>query len=196
MTHREFARLASAERRIAREALLDAALSQYFEPLSVTCLTSATQDTPQAAHIKEVLDEDTLPFKSMRSLSFIFQGDELNEIFAASTAPPPPLRRLGRGAATASRACSWEQEAEDLPDARVAWGTLAQRFKLALPALPEPNADDHECATRSPSASFVCDASSFSTFGKTTSASDTFYRRQAMSARRKRALEDLHLLAC
>jgi len=186
MPHNDFVRLPSAERRIARQALLDAVLSQDFEQCALTCSTSAAQDTPEAAH-NENQSEEVLAGKiihqSMRNLSFIFQSDELSDILTASAAPPPPLRRCGRGTATVSRVCSWEQETEALPDARVAWGTLAQRFKLAVPAPLSHTPTDESDA-------------SFSAFCQVTSAADTFSRRQSMSARRKSALADLHLRAC
>jgi len=61
MPHHEFVRRASAERRIAREARLDAVLSKDHEPWSFTSSTSATEDAPKAPHTEdqneEVLDE-------------------------------------------------------------------------------------------------------------------------------------------
>ncbi|KAJ1476302.1 hypothetical protein T484DRAFT_3113143, partial [Baffinella frigidus] len=184
MTYHEFARLASVERRIAREARLDAVLSKDFEPASFTFSTSATQDAPEAAHNEEVLAEKIL-HHSITRLSLIFQSDELSDIVAASAAPPPPLRTSSRGATLAGICSSTEgeQDTEGLPDARRAWGALAQRFKLARPAPPSPNA---AAAALSPAASCARVASSFSIFCKamdddeSASACDTFRRRFSM----------------
>jgi len=105
MPHDEFVRRVSAERQIAREARLDAVQSKDLRPWSFTSFTSATEDAPKAAHTEdyneEVLDEEILQSNITR-LSLIFQGDELNDILAASAAIPPPLRRSGRGAAMVS----------------------------------------------------------------------------------------------
>jgi hypothetical protein len=87
-----FARLACAERRIAREARLDALLSNDLEPASSTS-TSSSQAAPEAEHNEdqneEVLDEKIIHL-SITRLSRIFQSDELNDILAAAAAP---LRR-------------------------------------------------------------------------------------------------------
>ncbi|KAJ1482266.1 hypothetical protein T484DRAFT_1747712 [Baffinella frigidus] len=100
MPHHEFVRRVSAERQIAREARLDAVLSNDLKPWSFTSSTSATEDAPKAAHNEdqnqEVLDEEILQSNITR-LSLIFQGDELNDILAASAATRRPS--AGRGAA-------------------------------------------------------------------------------------------------
>ncbi|KAJ1482572.1 hypothetical protein T484DRAFT_3636062 [Baffinella frigidus] len=176
MTPHEFDRLSSAERRIAREARIDVVLSNDFEPWSFAPHSSATEDAPKAAHNEEVLAEKIL-HHSITRLSLIFQSDELSDIVAATAAPPPPLRTSSRG----------------VPDASRAWGALAQRFKLARPAPPSPNA---AAAALSPASSCVRDASSFCSASDTFRASDTFHRRQGMSAKKPRAWADLTLLAC
>jgi hypothetical protein len=171
-------------------------LSKELEPVPFTCSTSPTQDVPRAAHT-EVLGKNILhQSMSMQNLSLILQSDELREI-AASAAPPPPPRGSGRDAAMFTRVCSGEQEAGGLPNAQVAWGTLAQRFKRAQPAPPAPN----ECAklaNRSLAASCSRDAFSLPSFcnGKRySSAADSFHRGQSKSAKRQKALADLLLLA-
>jgi hypothetical protein len=204
MTNFKFARsLVSAERRIVRQSLLDAVLI-HAEPWSFASSSSATKDPPKAAH-KEVFDQEILDEQilqsNIRRLSCAFQGSSLRDILAASDAPPPPLptailRGAGswRGAAAGlcAAAGSWrdaapaargsflashaeDREDEGLPDARVAWSTLAERFKLARPASPAPESCDD---ARSP-ASCVRDASSFSI---NASAAGTFRRRPSMPA--------------
>ncbi|KAJ1479771.1 hypothetical protein T484DRAFT_1812972 [Baffinella frigidus] len=160
MTHLEFARRVPAERRITRQALLDAMLV-HVEPWSFTSSTSATQDAPNAAHnenqAEEVLDEEIL-HDSIRKLSLTFQSSSLRDILAASAAPPPLLpiaisliACTWRGAA----ASSWRgaaggsflsSPAEEQPEAHRAWGTLAQRFKLARPASPSHTPADDDAA--------------------------------------------------
>jgi hypothetical protein len=138
---------------------------------------------------------------SMQNLGLILQSDELREILAASAAPPPPHPGSGRDAAMFTRVCSEEQEADGLPNAQVAWGTLAQRLKRAQPAPPAPNSDNDECAklaNRSLAASCSRDAFSLPSFcnGKNySSAADSFHRGQSKSAKRQKALADLLLLA-
>ncbi|KAJ1482267.1 hypothetical protein T484DRAFT_1898006 [Baffinella frigidus] len=123
MPHHEFVRRVSAERQIAREARLDAVLSNDLKPWSFTSFTSATEDAPKAAHNEdqneEVLDEEILQSNITR-LSLIFQGDELNDILAASAAIPPPLRRSGRGAAMVSVCSPRESAALQARPARIA----------------------------------------------------------------------------
>ena len=193
MTDFNFAhRHVRAERRIARQSLLDAVLIQA-EPWSFTPFTSATQDPPKAIHQEvfdqEILDEQILQ-SNIRRLSLAFQSSSLRDIFAASAAPPPPLPIAilrGAGSWRGAAAGSWrgatpaargsflashaeERETEGLPDARAAWSTLAERFKLTRPASPAPeNYDD----ARSPASCCVRDASSFST---NASAAGTFCR--------------------
>ena len=155
--------------------LLDAVLGKDLEPWSFAPRSSTTEDASEAADNEDVIDEKILQSK-IKMLSLAFDSDELSDMLAASAAPPPPLRRSGRGAAMVSRVCSWssEQEIEEVPDAHLAWGGLAQRYKLAKPAPPSPNCDDDESdkhANLSPVACCVDDASSFSA---TLSASDTF----------------------
>ncbi|KAJ1485605.1 hypothetical protein T484DRAFT_3632272 [Baffinella frigidus] len=105
MPHHEFIRRVSAERQIAREARLDAVLSNDLEPWSFTSSTAAAEDAPKTAHNEdqneEFLDEEILQSNITR-LSLIFQGDELNEILAPSAAQSPPPRRSVRGAAMVS----------------------------------------------------------------------------------------------
>ena len=169
-----------SERRTARKALLDAVLGEDLEPWSFAPCSSATEDAPQAADDEEVLDVEILQ-SNVRKLSGTFHSDELSEILAASTAPPPPPRVSGRVAAM-SRVCSWEPNTDSPPDTRMAWGSLAQRYKLGRcgPGEFVAPADDDLCC-----APFVRTASDAST-------ADTFHRRQ-MPAQVQGCFEDLHL---
>jgi hypothetical protein len=193
MTHFKFAhRRVRAERRIARQSLLDDALI-HAEPWSFISSTSATQDPPTAA-LKEVFDQEILDEQilqsNIRRLSLAFQISSLRDILAASAAPPPPLPIAilrGTGSWRGAAAGSWrgaapaasgsflasyaeQRETEGLPDARLAWSTLAGRFKLTRPASPASESYDDAC---SPASCCVRDASSFST---NASAAGTFRR--------------------
>jgi len=124
MPHHEFVRRASAERRIAREARLDAVLSKDHEPWSFTSSTSATEDAPKAPHTEdqneEVLDEAvgthadcfrrpvnapshpplldgaraTTSRREERLLQFL--EEENQEFLATSTPMPPTIDRASR----------------------------------------------------------------------------------------------------
>ena len=181
------------ERRIAKEDLFDAVLGEDLESWSCSSCSSTTDDTLETAYNEEVLDEEILQ-SDIRKLSLRFDNNELNDILAAAAAPPPPHRISGRGTAIVSNTCSWpsKRTTEGPPDAHLAWGALAQRCKLAQPAPPAPNSDNDTPANRSPSASFVHDASSFSTNAR---ASDTFHQRQSMPVKEQRASADVSLPA-
>jgi len=178
------------ERQIAKEDLFDAVLGEDFESWSCSSCSSTTEDTLETAYNEEFLDEET----DIRKLSLGFDNNELSDILAAAAAPPRPRRISGRGTAIVSNTCSWpsERTTEGPPDAHLAWGSLAQRCKLAQPAPPAPNSDNEKPANRSPSASFVHDASSFSTNAR---ASDTFHQRQSMPVKEQRASADVSLPA-
>jgi hypothetical protein len=94
----ELVRCIVFERRIAREALLDALLGKDFEPWSFAPCSSTTEDAPEAADNEEVVDEEIL-HSIIKKLSLAFDSDELSDMLAASAAPPPPFRIFGRGAA-------------------------------------------------------------------------------------------------
>ncbi|KAJ1466706.1 hypothetical protein T484DRAFT_1860941 [Baffinella frigidus] len=198
----KFARRVPAERRIVRQALLDAVLDA--EPWSSTSSTSATQDSLKTAHNEdqadEVLDAEIL-HHSIGKLSLTFQSSSLRDILAASAAPPPRLpNAISRGACTwrGAAASSWRGAtggsflslpAEEQPEASRAWGTLAQRFKLARPASSSHTLADDECApnvTCSNAGSFVSATSSFSA-----SAAGTFYLQQSMPEKGQGSFWDL-----
>mmetsp|Transcript_14054 Transcript_14054/g.34086 ORF Transcript_14054/g.34086 Transcript_14054/m.34086 type:complete len:174 (+) Transcript_14054:131-652(+) len=80
----EFVSGMDLERRIAREACLDAVLGN-FEPWLFAPCSSATEDAPQAAQNEEA------PGSKTRKLSLAFQSDELSDILTASAAAPTPL---------------------------------------------------------------------------------------------------------
>jgi hypothetical protein len=163
------------ERRIAREALLDAVLGKDLEPWSFAPRSTTTQAASEAADNEEVVDEQVLQSK-IKMLSLAFDSDELNDMLAASAAPPPPLRCSWRSAAMVSRVYSWplEQETEGLPDAHLAWGGLAQRYKLAKPAPPSPKYDNDKSDKHANLSPVACCVDNASTFAATLSASDTF----------------------
>ena len=184
------------ERRIARETLFDAVLGEDIEPWSCSS-SSTTEDISETAYTEEVLNEEILQ-SNIRKLSLGFDNDELSDILAAAAPPPPPPRISGCGAAMVSDTCPWplEQKTQGRPDAHLAWGALAQRRKLAQPAPPAPNSDDDTPANRSPSDSFVRDASSFFTDASASAlvANAVFRWRQPMPVKEQRASADVSLL--
>jgi hypothetical protein len=100
MKHLRFARRVRVERRIARQALLDAVLGEDWEPWSCASCSSATQDAPEAVHSEvfgeEAHNEDqTEEFlrSNIRKLSLTgkFQNSSLRNILTATATSPPPL---------------------------------------------------------------------------------------------------------
>ena len=199
----EFGRCMVFERRIAREALLDAVLGEYSEPLSFARRSSATEDAPRAADNEDVPDGE-IPPSHIRKLSLEFDSEELSDILAAANAPPPPLRRtrLGPSSPTGGPGCPRpvnahavhaEQQEIGPPEAHCAWGALAKRFKLSLPASPSHTPAKEECApsaTSSPLASCVRATSSISTDARV---AGTLHPRQSMHAQGQDSFCDLHL---
>ncbi|KAJ1476301.1 hypothetical protein T484DRAFT_3642832 [Baffinella frigidus] len=113
MTDHEFIRRVSSERRIAREALLDAVLSDK-EPWSCIASSSTPEDALEAAHTEDQIEavlEERILHSNITRLSRTFHGSSLLDIFAACTGPPPsplPIACSGsagswRGAAPGSR---------------------------------------------------------------------------------------------
>ena len=169
------------DRRIAREALLDAVMGKDSEPWPFARCSSATEDAPQAADNEE----------NIRKLSLEFDSEELSDILAAATATPPPLGKSVRGSPT--RIIHAEQQEICPPEAHCAWGSLAKRYKLSLPASPSHTPAQQECdpsATTSPAASCVRATSSNST---DTSVAGTLHRRLSMHAQGQDSFCGLHL---
>ena len=176
------------DRRIAREALLDAVLGKDSEPWSFARCSSATEDVPQAADNEEVPDGVS---SNIRRLSLEFDSEEPSDILAAATATPPPLGKSVRGSPT--RIIHAEQQEICPPEAHCAWGSLAKRYKLSLPASPSHTPAQQECdpsATTSPAASCVRATSSNST---DTSVAGTLHRRLSMHAQGQDSFCGLHL---
>ena len=191
MTRHEFVRLASSERRTAREALLDAVLDKDFEPWAFAPCSSSTEDTLQAAEIHEAI-----LLRSIRKLSLEFESDELSDILAASAAPPPPLRRSGSSPAMVASVrmtsvCPTfaEEEEPDNSEAHCGRGTLADLLNHGRPAPPSQEPEDDECASSAPlslPASCVRDVSSISSWDSCKDMADV--NAAASSYRQQRAM--------